>query len=158
MKKRLTAVLMALCALLPTQAEEGQGILLTTQGGETIGVRFASQPKLKVTATELVLESAVLNASYPLSGLRLTLGHVKEIETAVEDLKAADVRFNLSAQQVQVEGLQAGTLVQVFSINGTKVASTQADAQGRATLDLGAQRQGIYVINAGKTTLKITKK
>ena len=50
-----------------------------------------------------------------------------------------------------------GAAIQVYSVTGTLVKSTNAEAE-TTTLDLSPMPSGFYVIRSGSTTIKVMRK
>lgn len=54
-------------------------------------------------------------------------------------------------------GFQKSTVITVRDISGCELLTTQTDADGSAALSLSSLPGGIYIVSAGRTTLKIKK-
>lgn len=156
MKKKVSAMLVALAALLPLglQAQEAEGVLLTQSSGLLVGYAFSVQPRITFSTTDLVMEAQGVTVSYPLSGLKLTFG---QLPTAISDMQQADVQFHITSTEVTAMGLKAGAPLNLYTTGGILVGRTKAAADGTAFLSLQGMKQGVYIINSGKTTYKISK-
>ncbi len=58
---------------------------------------------------------------------------------------------------IEVQNAQAGSVVSLTAINGTVVAKTKADAEGKATVKM-PNNAGVYVLSAGTQSFKIIRK
>ena len=64
----------------------------------------------------------------------------------------------LVTSDVNVTGLEGGGAVSVYSASGAIVATVAADAEGNASIDMTGAASGVYVVSAGKHSVKIMKK
>lgn len=75
-------------------------------------------------------------------------------ETAV---KAGVLRAWADGETVYVSGVEAGTPIAVFSLNGVRIAVDKA-GNGTTAVNAGSLPKGVYVIKAGKEAVKILVK
>lgn len=77
------------------------------------------------------------------------------IHTATD--KTAEVNFSVSGSTIIVSGATDGTTVELYNMAGQTVGST-VSRNGRAGIDASRYTAGTYVIKAGRTAQKVTKK
>ena len=58
---------------------------------------------------------------------------------------------------VNATGLEAGASMLVHNLNGQLIGSAIAGDEGTASIDLSAAAAGVYVVSAGKHTVKVIK-
>lgn len=59
---------------------------------------------------------------------------------------------------VNVAGAEAGTVVEIYNLEGKLTATSKVNENGAATLDISAATSGIYLVTTNGHTVKIVKK
>lgn len=83
----------------------------------------------------------------------LTFTDVTAAETPV-----ADLNVSYSGGRLEVDGLAAGTPLEVYDQSGRLVAAVKADSEGHAAADLTQAPAGVYVARAGASVWKIVRR
>ena len=82
-------------------------------------------------------------------------------DTAIEEVSASEVVLypNPAVDVATLSGIEAGAMVQLFSLDGAEVLRTMANEAGIARLDLTGVAAGKYLVKSAKTTavLLVTK-
>lgn len=82
-------------------------------------------------------------------------------DTAIEEVSASEVVLypNPAVDVATLSGIEAGAMVQLFSLDGAEVLRTMANEAGIARLDLTGVAAGKYLVKSGETmvALLVTK-
>ena len=92
----------------------------------------------------------------------IALTDVKDysVENITDDIKQVATTTNqptLVDGHVYYEGLKVATLVRIIAVNGQEIARYNAPQNGKLDINLASLAKGIYIIQAGKNTIKITR-
>lgn len=68
-----------------------------------------------------------------------------------------NVKIDLACGDVAVSGLKPGSLVTIYTMNGTIARSCKCDANGNAHLSTSTLPSGVYVVRAGLVSYKMIK-
>ena len=77
--------------------------------------------------------------------------------SAVSELMTGVPQLRVYGNTVSATGMNAGSQVSVYDMNGRQVATARADAQGQAQIDLSSMGRGIYIVTDGETAHKFVK-
>ena len=77
--------------------------------------------------------------------------------SAVNELMTGVPQLRVYGNTVSATGMNAGSQVSVYDMNGRQVATARADAQGQAQIDLSSMGRGIYIVTDGETAHKFVK-
>ena len=146
------AVVAAVCA-----KAEIITVMFYTVDGRKIGYTISEKPVCKYTDnnTRLLVATASDKVDYDVADLQkfVFTGEVVKVENA----KAAQGSFSNKSGLLSFEGYKAGTSVAVYSADGVLVEKAVANTAGQAKLSLQNRPKGVYIVKAGKTSIKITK-
>ena len=115
-----------------------------------VSVVLSPDLTMKFADDALVFESEESDNSFALadiSGFRYT----KRAISGIQEVTAET--FVVTAESLQINGLPAGTTVQVYDLNGRLVADEQVDGEFRLAFD--RLPGGVYVVNYGQVSRKI---
>ena len=156
MKKTFRMMLLAMCCLFSASAmaKNENAVVLKLASGEVVSFSFDECTKITYSGNDMVITTGETSVSYSMDELTCTFDEVQT--TAIEETQTAKTEFAIKGGNVSTTGLNAGQVVNVFSANGTKVATIKADAEGNATVSLPGK--GAYIVNTGKITYKIATK
>lgn len=115
-----------------------------------VSVVLSPDLTMKFVDDALVFESEESDNSFALadiSGFRYT----KRAISGIQEVTAET--FVVTAESLQINGLPAGTTVQVYDLNGRLVADEQVDGEFRLAFD--RLPGGVYVVNYGQVSRKI---
>lgn len=120
------------------------------------------------------LEEYFSEENFPdvVSGIRDIITELQELAASVtEDLNkmnddAMDIsepavaagKMTFDGQQLSLSGLQAGARIEVFTVGGRLCSRTVAGSDGRATVFLSSQPNGVYVVKTPAGNGKFIKK
>ena len=153
MKKFLLSLTLML-ATVAAWAEDG--FYVVTTSGERTCYLFEDKPVLTFEGDNLVITCLGDAVIYRMSDL----DHMEFVEdqpvtklTEVKDIEL--VRF--VGDGVELSGFAAYTTVTIYNLQGQLVGTYSTDESGSLNISLADREQGIYIIKANKSTLKIKK-
>ncbi|KGF48064.1 T9SS type A sorting domain-containing protein [Prevotella melaninogenica] len=82
---------------------------------------------------------------------------VKNITNDIKQVATTTNQPTLVDGHVYYEGLKVATLVRIIAVNGQEIARYNAPQNGKLDINLASLAKGIYIIQAGKNTIKITR-
>lgn len=141
----------------PDDEELTAKVVIWTKTGEKCVYLLKEEPKISFTQEELLIETATLSATYPLSEFRrITYKEDDDnpVATGIMDVKDGNNRFG---ESLSFMDMAEGTLVSIYSANGTLVSAFHLSASNRK-LSLSELPQGIYLVKVNNITYKIRKK
>ncbi|MBR0432385.1 MAG: leucine-rich repeat domain-containing protein [Bacteroidaceae bacterium] len=141
----------------PDDEELTAKVVIWTKDGEKCVYLLKEEPKISFTQEELLIETATMSATYPLSEFRCITYKEDDdnpLVTGIMDVEDGNGRFGESLSFVD---MAEGTPVSIYSANGTLVSEFHLSASHR-TLSLSGLPQGIYLVKVNNMTYKIRKK
>lgn len=156
MKKVLVLLLAVFASFQLAQAAyTNDDLIIETKDGNTVAYHLNTRPVVTFELTDLVLTSTDVKVQYPVAD-------VKELRfadgtTAINDTKVGDITFSVSGDMISANGLENGSNLEVYSIDGKEIAKASVDATGKAQVNISDLGQGVYVVKAGKKSYKILK-
>ncbi len=153
MKKFLLSLTLML-AMVTVWAEDGFYVV-TTSGDRTYYL-FEDQPVLTYEGDNLVITCLGDAVIYPMSDLDRMQFVEDQPSTKLTEIKNAElVRF--AGDGVELSGFAAYTTVTIYNLQGQQIGAYSTDGSGSLNISLADREQGIYIIKANKSTLKIKK-
>lgn len=134
-------------------------LIINKHDGTDVEYKFTDQPVASFDGNNLkiTLNSTGQTLFHPISDVA-NMKFTKYEDTGVESIQpSANPSFGLTKDTLEASGIEAGTQVNVFDLNGAVVAKGIADASGIATLDISALPAGVYAVAAGKHAFKFVK-
>lgn len=156
MKKVLVLLLAVFASFQLAQAAyTNDDLIIETKDGNTVAYHLSTRPVVTFELTDLVLTSTDVKVQYPVTD-------VKELRfadgtTAINETKVGDITFSVSGDMISANGLENGSNLEVYSIDGKEIAKASVDATGKAQVNISDLGQGVYVVKAGKKSYKILK-
>lgn len=155
--RNLFLAALALCAAVPSLAEETQVITVTPLKGTdeySVALSKVVQIVIENNTVALVDNSNTTLYSRPLSECR-SLVFGKGTPTSIADIVVPDESISITAEgnSVRMSGLADGDAVRVYSLSGA------LQTQGAApVVSLAGLQKGVYVVVAGAAAAKVTVK
>lgn len=140
------------CAAFMTVKAEVTDMIVTLKDGSQWTFTFADKPVVTCQRGMFVVKTATDEKSTELADID---NYCFKANSSADLLEADKARLGYAMGQLTVSGLQAGTVVYLYSLDGMLVASTQADADGRAVLDMNGCQNGVYIVKANEMSWKI---
>ena len=144
MKKKILLVAALILSSLCIFAEDG--VILLLQDGSKIGFVFSKKPVVK-TGTMLEIKTANEEVSYEYSSVKdVSFGDVvaTSVQT-VNDSNAVKNLFRLTADGIEVEGLNPKETVSLYSIDG-KLINKVMSKNGKAEVSLSCSDKSVYIV------------
>ena len=162
MKKLLFMLLLSLGTITGASADTVQKLVVTKADGSVVKFDFSDAPVVSFTSTDVEIkvggEKAIL---FPLSDYaKFTFEEEgilpDEVAEVVEEIRAEE--FKIEGGNIRAWGLEPGSPVTIYSLDGKPVASGRADSNGDFSFSLSGANAGIYIVKTSKTTFKFLKK
>lgn len=136
-----------------TVEEGGQGVLVTTNGGETIGVLFEENPVVTVANEKLTITStAPTPAVFEITDIaEIKFGDTSEA-TGIDALR--DFAFILKDGGALLRGIPEGVKPKVYAIDGRSIP-TPTVSNGELRINRATLGTGIFILKVGTFTTKI---
>lgn len=130
-------------------------VLVWNADGTYAAYRCADHPVVKVVDREFILRVNGTEVIFPADEARKFTFDDEQL-TPVEGTTMQG-SFDVTQDAVKADGLKPGTAVEVYDLNGRRVATAKA-AAGSASVDISALSRGVYVVKAGSTNFKFMKR
>ena len=158
MKTRLTITILLLMLAMTTRAQNAAPRLVVWQkSGEKTYFELNEMPETTFEDGLLVIRSSKASASFHLENL---LRYTYEgVSPSAIDLLPSEraVIIAKDGDGVTFRNLTDGTSVSVYSANGMLVEQRTATAGQPLTISIAQRPAGVYVVKAGKETIKLMK-
>jgi hypothetical protein len=156
MKKYLLLWIAAGLMCSGLRAEATQKLVVHLVSGESIAVDLNEEPVTTFNeADELVITTTEREISYLFSNVQKYT--FESIAEGLEAVSASNLLVRQNGENLEIEGLNDKTIVEVFTMEGKRLTSTQAQASQTTILPLGVYPAGTYIINAGGSSFKFVK-
>lgn len=153
MKKILLSLTLMLVSLA---AWAEAGFCVVTNGGYTVGYVFTDEPVWTFEGENLVITTVEGSVEYPMSEVaQIVFGDNAPVSGLTE--VSVDELIRVNHDGVELAGFAANTVVSVYNLQGQQVATYRTGEAGSLNLSLDGLDQGIYIIKANKSTIKIKK-
>ncbi len=151
MKKFFSTLIALLLGIMALNAAVTH-LTVELKAGNKYNFLLADKPVITFSNGELVVNGNA-ETSYSIDGVKNF--HFTEGEnTAAETISAGDIRIvSIDNATIQVQNLEASSLVTLVNIYGQVLTSVNADSEGVATVKL-PETKGVYVLTAAKKSLK----
>lgn len=158
MKKGIFLIALLLAAIQATADDIDYNMLVVQMRDGTYDTyNLETFPKVTYDGAEVVIKSELVETRYERAKVRnLNFG---DEQTGIVQTAAADgFRFTFKGNLISLEGLKAGTAVDVFTADGRLTGTTRVSGNGEASMSLEGHPAGIYIIKAEKQrTIKVIK-
>lgn len=146
----LALVASALCIL--TLRAETLHLQLTLKGGGTYLVELSDEPLLTFSGDQLKITTSETEVSYPIADLdKYNVVSMNAMGDIASD--GNTIVINRTHTGLSISGLDKGTTIYVYNINGVAVESVTADGYG-TELNFSEKQKGVYVILIDKMSYK----
>ncbi len=133
-------------------------VVFYTNDGQKIGYSISEKPVCKYTEnnTRLLVTTTSTEMEYEVENLQKFV-FSDEIINKIDEAPKKQGKLDNKGGILTFEGNKKGVILAVYTPDGVLVAKTSTDSAGKAQLSLQNQPKGVYIVKAGKTSLKITK-
>ena len=127
--------------------EDSQGVL--------VGYVFMDQPVWTFEGDNLVISTVGGSVQYPMSDVdKVFFGDVTP--TGLLELDV-DEMIRVIPDGIELTGFAVNTVVTIHNLQGQQLGAYRTSQSGSLTISLADREQGIYLIHANKSTIKIKK-
>lgn len=136
----------------------GESVMLWHANGEKTCYLLSSKPVITYSEENLVLTATDVNIEVALA----------DIEKITFDRQGAGVQQALSEKQqgritvnadgAQLSGFEKGMKVYLYKVDGVLISQYTIPESGSLNISLNGMERGIYIIKAGRSTIKIARK
>ena len=151
--KKFILSLTLMVASLAAWAETG--FYVVDYQGNRVGYAFLSEPSWTFQGDNLVITTVEGSVEYPMDGVaQIVFDDI--VPTGLNELNGDEfIRFVNGG--VELAGFAANTVITVYNLQGQQMATYRTGDAGSLNLSLDGLDQGIYIIKANKSTIKIKK-
>ena len=158
MKTRTLLLMLLLTATLSSWADS-QRLVVWQKSGQKVYFDLNEEPETTFEDGNLVIRSSRTTVSYPLTSvLRYTYEGGTITDVGDVKMRPGEVRFLQNAEQMAFDGLQDGTILEVYTLDGVKIKTVKAQGGQRTVVSLADQAAGTYIVKAGEATYKFMKR
>lgn len=162
-KQLVGAVLVAFAGMaMPVDALAVQSVVVISTDGSKREVALADVTRIDIGQGKLTLHTSDGKSSdIAYESLdRMLIGAESGVSGINSILSDGEIAIwpTLVTSDIHVSGVESGSVIAVYSAGGVKVASAKADDGGNASIDISGAVSGVYVVSAGKHSVKIMKK
>ena len=150
--------MLLLTATLSSRADS-QRLVVWQKSGQKVYFDLNEEPETTFEDGNLVIRSSRTTVSYPLTNvLRYTYEGGTITDVGDVKMRPGEVRFLQNAEQMAFDGLQDGTILEVYTLDGVKIKTVKAQGGQRTVVSLADQAAGTYIVKAGEATYKFMKR
>ena len=150
--------MLLLTATLSSLADS-QRLVVWQKSGQKVYFDMTEEPETTFEDGNLVIRSSRTTVSYPLTSvLRYTYEGGTITDVGDVKMRPGEVRFLQNAEQMAFDGLQDGTILEVYTLDGVKIKTVKAQGGQRTVVSLADQAAGTYIVKAGEATYKFMKR
>ena len=150
--------MLLLIATLSSWADS-QRLVVWQKSGQKVYFDLNEEPETTFEDGNLVIRSSRTTVSYPLTNvLRYTYEGGTITDVGDVKMRPGEVRFLQNAEQMAFDGLQDGTILEVYTLDGVKIKTVKAQGGQRTVVSLADQAAGTYIVKAGEATYKFMKR
>lgn len=157
---KILFMLFALLLAFPFIAwADGQRLVVWQRSGEKVYFDLNEEPETTFEEGNLIIKTSRTTVSYPLTTvLRYTYegGTITDVGQAA--VREGEVRFLQSSEGMAFDGLADGARLDVYSLDGLRVATVQARKGQRTVISLDGHPAGTYIVKSGDATFKFLKR
>lgn len=155
---RLLSLFLVLIGAQISLADEAKQVLmLELRDGSRVAYYLESHPKVTFSGSDLCLSTFDVEVSYPFDEVRKYTFEMAN-PTAVSAPSGGSSAVQVHSDGVRFSGLSSGAEVSVYAANGRRVLVRRAGSDGSCSVSLEAMPAGVYVIQYGKSNLKMMKR
>lgn len=156
MRRKLITMLLLLAATVAWGQTEKR-LVVWQKSGEKVYFDLADLPETTFEDGKLVIKTNQATVSYQLENI-LRYTYQGFVATGIEQ-QANDrtVTISREADEVTFGNLPEGSTVSLYAANGVLLEQTRIDNVKTFTLSIKDRPSGVYIVKAGKETIKLTR-
>lgn len=150
-------ILLSLTLMLASVAAWAEaGFYVVTNNESQTGFVFSNEPVWTFEGNILVISGIEAIVEYPMDNVARIYFDDVSSATGISEVKSNElIRF--VGDGVELTGFAANTVVTVCNLQGQQIGAYRIDDSGSLYISLADREQGIYIIKANKSTIKIKK-
>ena len=160
MLRRIAATFLVCASALTGFCETPYSNVMTVVNGNSETNFFiVEKPVISLTADAVKVNfNEGHEIQFPLSEFKYVYYQTADTPSGITDVSGKQANlFTLTRTAVQAVGLEAGSAVTVYTLDGRQVAAAQADASGSVTVSIESLSAGVYVLQSSASTFKFVK-
>ena len=160
MKMRTITLMLLLLSVFTSWADdETQRLVVWQKSGQKVFFDLTEEPETTFEGGKLVIRTSRTTVSYPLTNvLRYTYEGGTITDVGEAKVHPGEMRFLQNDDTMAFDGLPEGMRLDVYTLDGLKVKTVQAQNGQRTTISLADQPAGTYIVKAGDATFKFLKR
>lgn len=156
---RLRRLIVAACVCaLGSSASFAEGtvkaLMVQLKAGDTHYYVLSEQPVVTFEGQKCHITSPSLQSSYEMPDIDFANFVDYDPASVKETMTALTVEY-ITPQLIAVRGLDAGSRVSLYRLDGVKAGDYAADNAGSVEISLAALTDGVYIISCKEKTFKI---
>lgn len=157
-KRILLLMLLTIATMAVWAQNTSQAMVVWMTDGTQVRHMLSDEPKTSFLNGTLFLSSNKVSISYPLDQVRKYTFEGEYQQVNISQLRPGEVRMWETKDAVKFEGLEAGTPVEVYNMDG-RMLSQQTAQEGVATIaSLAEFPTGTYIVKIKNQTIKFLKR
>lgn len=161
MLRRIAATFLVCASALTGFCETPHSNVMTVVKNDNSETNFfiVEKPVISLTADAVKVNfNEGHEIQFPLSEFKHVYYQTADTPSGITDVSGKQANlFTLTRTAVQAVGLEAGSAVTVYTLDGRQVAAAQADASGSVTVSIESLSAGVYVLQSSASTFKFVK-
>lgn len=140
-------------------AADSYNLVVKLKNGEKSAFLLADKPEVTFTGDQCVIECKTIKSYFKMADI--DLADFQYGTSAIEEVNLSDVILDFSdPSKAVVKGLEEGTMVSLYTLDGIAQQACRADSEGEAVFDLNAIPAGsIFIISVNSVkNFKLYKK
>ena len=137
--------------------ETGKALKIHMNNGDPQFFMLSSEPVITFDGSECVIQSSAFSARYDMTEVNFA-EFVEHTAALDEEMKAALTVDLTDPNAVVIRGMSAAGNVAVYNLTGVMVASSVADSEGTAVVDISQLPAAVYIVTSKETSFKIYRK
>ena len=153
--KKLFLISILMLAAFAAWAEAG--FYVVTTDGECKGFVFSDEPVWTYQGDNLVITGTKATVEYPMADVaNIYFDDVSFVPSGITEVKVSEL-IRVIPDGVELTGFAANTVVTIYNLQGQQLGDYRTSQSGSLNISLADREQGIYLIHANKSTIKIKK-
>lgn len=150
--RRLLMVVVVMASALQGRAASAEKLTFTVNG-EKVEIILSEHPVITYTNNTLHVKTDTKAIEIPVSDIT---GGSFDNPTGIQTLEMADMESRNG--EIRFSNLKPGSQVEVFSFDGVKLSTANADGEGKVMVSAGQLPKGAYIVRTASQTIKIVNK
>lgn len=137
--------------------ETKQILMLELRDGSRVAYYLESCPKVTFSGSDLCLSTFDVKVNYPFDEVRKYTFEMADPSSVSAPSSGSSV-VQVHSDGVRFSGLSSSVEVSVYAADGRRVLVRRAGSDGNCSVSLETMPAGVYVIQYGKSNLKMMKR